>query len=212
MPAPDRRSYVSPLRAAQSEDTRERILIATEALLARCDSIDISIDLIAAQSQVQKRTIFRHFENREALFDAFWTWFNRRHALVTQPTDAETLIDGPRHAFARFDETEGVIRASLHTPSGRAMRARTTPARRAAFEAALAPMTGHLPAAERARAEALAHLLYSAPAWEVLKDFGGLTGAQAGQAASWALRLILSAVSPGDDERGPNPFPRKDQE
>ena len=43
---------------------------------------------------------------------------------------------------------------------------------------------------------ALAHLLYSASAWEVLKDYGGLDGAQAGETASWALELILSAIGP----------------
>lgn len=208
----DRRPYASPLRAAQAEDTRDRILAATEALLARNDAPDISIDMIAAEAQVQKRTIFRHFESREVLFDAFWVWFNKRLQLTTEPATAEALIAGPLQAFPRFDAVEGVIRASLHTRSGRAMRTRATLARRAAFATALSPLIGHLLPAERSRVEALTHLLYSAPAWEVLKDFGGLNGAQAGQAASWALKLILSAVSRSENERGPNPIPRKDQQ
>jgi hypothetical protein len=78
------------------------------------------------------------------------------------------------------------------------MRARSTPARAEAFARALAPALDGCPAAERQRVLALAHLLYSASAWEVMKDYGGLTGAQAGEAASWALELILSAVSRDD--------------
>jgi hypothetical protein len=31
-----------------------------------------------------------------------------------------------------------------------------------------------------------------------MKDYGGLTGSEAGEAASWALALILSAVSRDD--------------
>jgi AcrR family transcriptional regulator len=144
---------------------------------------------------VQKRTVFRHFETREALFDAFWIWFNKRLALVLAPDTAAALIAAPREAFARFDEAEGVVRASLQSASGRAMRNRGVTARRQAFATALASALAGLPEDERRRVTALAHLLYSAPAWEVMKDFGGLSGREAGEAASWALELILSAVS-----------------
>jgi len=57
-----------------------------------------------------------------------------------------------------------------------------------------------LPPEDATRIEALAHLLYSAAAWEVLKDYGGLTGAEAGQIAAWALeRLMSAAASPSAD-------------
>lgn len=196
-----RRSYSSPLRAAQADDTRERIFAATAALLSEAGAAEISIDQIAERATVQRRTVFRHFENREALFAAFWVWLNARLALVTEPADADELIKGPLRAFPAFDEEAGVIRASLHTPSGRAMRAQTVAARRAAFSQALSPVTRNLAAADRARIEGLAHLLYSASAWEALTDYGGLTGTQAGEAASWALRLILSAIGQGEDPR-----------
>jgi AcrR family transcriptional regulator len=194
-----KRTYSSPLRAAQAEGTRERILAALEKLLSDLPEAEVSFDTIATEAGVERRTVFRHFETRDALFDAFWVWFNAHHGLVTTPRDQNDLIEAPRQAFARFDVTEGVIRASLHSASGRAMRQRAVPARRAAFAAVLAPATAGMPADEAARLMALAHLLYSAPAWEVMKDFGGLTGTQAGEAASWALRLILSASSRRDD-------------
>ncbi|MBN9274871.1 MAG: TetR/AcrR family transcriptional regulator, partial [Mesorhizobium sp.] len=80
---------------------------------------------------------------------------------------------------------------------GRAMRAGMVPARRLRFAGALAPILSTLAPAEARRVEALAHLLYSASAWEALRDYGGLTGAQAGETASWALDTILSAVASG---------------
>ncbi|NKF31230.1 TetR/AcrR family transcriptional regulator, partial [Pseudomonas sp. BGM005] len=48
----------------------------------------------------------------------------------------------------------------------------------------------------RKRAEALFHLLYSAGAWDILKDYAGLTGQEAGEAASWAMQVILKAAKP----------------
>lgn len=193
-----KRTYSSPLRAAQAEDTRERILAALERLLGARPEADAPFDAVAAEAGVERRTVFRHFETREALFDAFWTWFNARHGLATAPQNVADLVGGPRAAFPAFDRLEGVIRASLHTVSGRAMRARAASARRASFAAALAPVTDGMAAEDAARITALCHLLYSAPAWEVMRDFGGLSGAQAGEAAAWALRLLLSAAARGD--------------
>jgi AcrR family transcriptional regulator len=194
----DRRTYKSPLRVRQTEETREAILAALERCLERSDAAELSIEAVAQEAGVERRTVFRHFESREAMFDAFWTWFNARLALRLAPETAAELAQAPREAFARFDDTEGVIRAGLHSASGRAMRARSTPARREAFAHALASVLEGRPEAERRRVTALAHLLYSAPAWEAMKDFGGLTGREAGEAASWALELILSAVSRDD--------------
>ncbi|MCJ8521869.1 hypothetical protein ABID21_005049 [Pseudorhizobium tarimense] len=90
------------------------------------------------------------------------------------------------------------MRAALHSRTGRQMRMATVPARRESFSAALAPALLSLPTSDARKVEALAHLLYSASAWEVLKDYGGLDGTQAGEAASWALELILSAIRSGD--------------
>jgi AcrR family transcriptional regulator len=191
----DRRRYNSPLRAQQTDDTREAILAALEHCLEQADASEVSIERVAQTAGVERRTVFRHFESREALFDAFWSWFNARLGLTLAPPDVTALIEAPKRAFARFDEVDGVIRAGIHSPSGRAMRARATLARREAFDRALASALEGRHEAECRRATALAHLLYSAPAWEVMKDFGGLTGPEAGEAASWALELILSAVS-----------------
>ena len=193
-----RRAYDSPLRVRQTEETRQSILAALENCLERSDATEVSIEAVAQEARVERRTVFRHFESREALFDAFWPWFNARLDLKLAPASATEFAQAPRAAFARFDKVEGVIRAGLHSSSGRAMRARTTPARREAFARALAPALVSRTDEEQRRVLALAHLLYSAPAWEVMKDYGGLTGPEAGEAASWALELILSAISRGN--------------
>jgi len=193
-----RRPYSSPLRARQAEHTRELILAALERCFERSDATEVSIEAVAEEAGVERRTVFRHFPSREVLFDAFWLWFNARLALPLAPATPQEFVAAPRDAFARFDTTPGVVRAALHSPSGRAMRLRGAQARREAFARALAPLLAARPEAERRRITALTHLLYSAPAWEVMTEFGGLTGPEAGEAAAWALELILSAVSRDD--------------
>lgn len=192
------RAYNSPLREEKSRETREAILEALFSLMqSSAMPDDIGMEAIAQEAGVQRRTIFRHFSSKHDLLAAFWPWLNARIGASIKPETPRDIVDGPRQAFPLFDAHEAAMRAALHSRTGREMRQGTVPARRKNFSAALAPALAALPP-ERARSvEALAHLLYSASAWEVLKDYGGLDGTQAGETASWALDLILSAVGKG---------------
>ena len=193
------RAYNSPIRAAQFRETREAILSALFSLMeSAATPDDIGMDAIAAEAGVQRRTIFRHFENKEELLRTFWPWLNARIGASVKPMTPEEISGGPREAFPLFDAHEAAIRAALHSRTGREMRAGTVADRRRDFSAALAPALDKVSHMERQKIEALAHLLYSASAWEVLKDYGGLDGTQAGEAASCALELILSAINSGE--------------
>jgi AcrR family transcriptional regulator len=193
------RPYHSPLREEQTRATRERILDALLALQeAAPEAAEITVDAVATAAGVQRRTVFRHFATRDALLEAAFAHLNARMGLRTAPADRAALVVGPREAFPTFDAFEGAVRAALHGRAGREMRARSVAARRRAFAACLERDLAGQPAAVRNRVLALAHLLYSASAWEVLKDYGSLTGAEAGEAASWALETILSAIGSGE--------------
>ena len=194
------RAYSSPVREQKARQTREAILEALFDLIRGADRPeDIGMEEVGRAAGVQRRTVFRHFATRETLFAEFWVWLNDRIGVSPAPRVPEDILDGPRAAFPRFDTHEAVMRAMLHSRTGREMRAGTVERRRENFERALAPVCDGLPPETAARITAVAHLLYSASAWEVLKDYGGLSGAQAGETASWALEVILSAVTRGED-------------
>jgi len=197
MNSPKPRRYSSPLRAARARETRERILAAVAEWMQVGESADLTLEEIARRAGVERRTIFRHFESRESLLAAFWIWINQRVAPRTLPGSLEELIAAPRETFARFDDHEGVIRASLHSRAGHAMRMAAVPARRRAFRAALSEATRGVSTLERRRLEAVVHGLYSAAAWETIRDYTGVTGAQAGDAVSWAIGILVDAVRTG---------------
>ncbi|MBS7700540.1 MULTISPECIES: TetR/AcrR family transcriptional regulator [unclassified Chelatococcus] len=193
------RVYNSPLRQEKSRETREAILTALLALMqAGGGPDDISMEAIAREAGVQRRTVFRHFAHKEELLMSFWAWLNQRIGASTEPETTQDVLDGPRKVFPLFDEHEAIIRAALHSRTGREMRLSTIPARRAGFSRALDPALRSLSSEKARTVEALAHLLYSASAWETLKDYGGLTGPQAGEIASWTLELVLSAIGASD--------------
>lgn len=188
------RNYTSPLRAARVQETRERILEAVADWMRVDGEGELTLDEVARRAGVERRTIFRHFETKESLLETFWAWINERVAPRTLPGSLEELVAGPRETFPRFDDFEGVIRSSLHSPTGRAMRMAAVPARRHAFHETLREATRGADAADQRRLEAVVHCLYSAAAWETLRDYAGLTGAEAGDAASWAIGILVDAV------------------
>lgn len=190
----ERRSYESPVREAQSQATRQRILESVAEWMQADGDGDFSLDAIAKTAGLERRTVFRHFQSKSELLRAFWVWVNDRMTPSILPSDEASLIAAPRATFAQFDSQERLIRASLHTSAGRAMRLATVPERQAAFREALAEASSHATPEQRRRLEALTHLLYSASAWETMRDYAGISGAEAGEAASWALQTLIDAV------------------
>lgn len=194
MKTTERRTYISPVRAAQARATRERILAAVAEWMAEDSGKALTLEGVARAAGVERRTLFRHFSSREELLAAFWTWINARITPRTLPEGWEELVAAPRDTFKGFDRHEGVIRASLHSAAGRAMRMAAAEERRQAFRRALGEVTRGVPAGEKRRLLAVVHALYSAAAWEAMRDYAGVSGAEAGEAAAWALGVLVKSV------------------
>ncbi|MGG5817896.1 TetR/AcrR family transcriptional regulator [Falsiroseomonas sp. HW251] len=188
------RKYESPLRQAQAEETRRRILAAVETLLQAEPEAPLSFDAVAAAAGVERRTVFRHFPNKDALLAAFWTWLNQRVALRTWPETEADLRTMPAETFAGFDRHDGVIRAALASASGREMRMGVNAERQAAFRASLAEAARGVDPKRADQAAAVAQLLFSASAWQSLKDYWGMDGKAAGEAVSWAIAALAEAL------------------
>lgn len=188
--------YNSPLRQRQAAGTRSQILEAVAALLTERPEAALAFDEIASRAGVERRTVFRHFTNKEGLLDAFWTWINDKAGVQRLPETESDLSQLPPATFAGFDRMEGVIRASLSSATGRELRLRHSAAhrRRAAIEKATAEAVAGLSQRRALQVRAVVQLLYSAAAWQSMKDYWGLDGAEAGAASAWAIESILAAA------------------
>ena len=70
------RTYSSPLRAEQAEQTRARIVQAAVDLLAEGDAGDLAMPDVAARAGVSVRTVYRSFATKDELLDAVIDWIN----------------------------------------------------------------------------------------------------------------------------------------
>jgi hypothetical protein len=81
------------------------------------------------------------------------------------------------------------------------MRLRAVPERRRAIAAAARDALPDAPPRDRARFEAIVHALYSASAWETLKDYCALDGKAAGETVAWAIDLMMRALQPAPPQK-----------
>ena len=169
--------------------TNTRAMEAVAALLR--EGSDVTFELLSRESGIPVRTLYRHFENKEALFAAFWPWLNTKIEVPDRPQDVEELIAHIPGLFEAFDRDDPLVRAMLHHPLGRDARLAHAAARREKFAMALREVTGGMPTAEARHLLAAVTALCSASGWETMKDNWGLSSPAAAEAAQWAVRALI---------------------
>ncbi len=183
--------YASALRDRQKAGTRDLILEAVGRRLEDSALEDLNFAEIAAEAGVAERTVYRHFPTKDALMDAFWTWLHGALRIEAFPTTAAELIALPERVFAFFDDHEAVLRGMLASRQGREVRLKVNDERQRAIRLAVRDAAPDLEEPDFTRLCASVQLLYSATAWLTMKDYWGLSGAEAGRAASDSIRTLL---------------------
>ncbi|MEI6418024.1 MAG: helix-turn-helix domain-containing protein, partial [Sphingomonadales bacterium] len=183
------------LRQQQKAATSDLILDAVGACLADTGLEELSIDAVAATAGIAKRTIYRHFATREALLDAWWARHKQDIGQERFPDTAAALAAFPRRAFPKFDAEAEVMRGMVLSEQGRAMTLAANEQRKAAIRAAVHDGAGPLPETQATQIAAAVQLLQSATAWLTMREYWGLSGAQAGEASALAIEALLAAAA-----------------
>ncbi len=189
------RQYASSLRADQQEATRERLLQAVRDELEQVLPEQLSFAAVAARAKVSERTVYRHFETKEAMMDAFWTWYIAGPFGV--PTDeAVPLAELPQYTrdlYAAYQRNEGVSRALVSSHVGREVRDRSRRRRRKMFEHTLEPVIAKLGDDDRRRVVATFQMLHSITTWHTLRE-RQLSGDEAADVVAWLGRLVIDEL------------------
>jgi AcrR family transcriptional regulator len=84
------------IRHEQKQQTRGRILDRALSLIRQGGDDAVTIRVVAARAGVTERTVFRYFENREALLRSIWCRMDELLGSLPMPQTADALIDQPR--------------------------------------------------------------------------------------------------------------------
>lgn len=181
------------LRDRQTAATREQILTVAMQQLGQGPRGTFSHESIAEAAGMGARTVYRYFPDRASLLHALW--LRLREATRTRfPDSEEEIIPLARAGFGEFEINELLVRAVLTSPAGTEVRERGGAEGRAAFTKSLARALEGLTEEEKARVIAVFVSVYSAPFWQLLRDRGLLSGAEAQKAVAWALETLIRAT------------------
>jgi AcrR family transcriptional regulator len=198
-------------RERQTAHTREHIIDVAKALLVQAPTEPFSHEKVAQVAGLGARTVYRHFPSRADLMQALWERV-RADSKTRFPSNEEEIVAFARTQFNEFNEREGLVRASLSFSASTELRARGSLEGRPAFRRSLAHITKHLPVSEQRRLIAVCLAIYSAPFWQLLRDRGELTGDEPGEAAAWALTVVLQAAKARTSPTRTRKAPKKENE
>jgi AcrR family transcriptional regulator len=182
-----------PLADARAELVRRRALEGAVAVLERGEVLTFAA--VANAAGVPERTLYRHFQTREALHVALYDWVNERLAVDGErPTTADALARLVRRAFPGFDAIAPVIRELLAAPEGRLARLGANPERQRAALGVVANAAEGLPSKQARQVAAVLQLLTAASTWQALRDYWNMDGAEAAETAVLASELLLEGA------------------
>lgn len=200
----------------RAERSRELIMIALADVVAEKGVSGFSVQEVADRAGVSHRTVYRHYDSREALLDGYARWLDERlveSGGVTGVADAGSIPSDAETTYGLFDDlgalVEALVVVSLGTRSHVARRDERTEEFRRALEAG--GVLAHLSEADAEVVTALIRTIASSNAWFLFRHQHDIDGSRAGRAVAWALRTLIDELRSGGGPQG-DARPRRQEE
>ena len=182
------------LRTRQAALARTAVLEALLHHLEAGDADDVSMDGLAREAGVSRRTLYRYFPTRDDLLAAAAEWIRDDVLRLPVAIGDEGIVESFRRAATRLEQHPRVARALLRTETGRTLRAGVRTARVTAIREALKREVPGLARGELERAAGVLTYLCSSSAWIAIQDESGLNAATAQAAVAWAIEALLARL------------------
>jgi AcrR family transcriptional regulator len=190
------RTYGSPLRAQQAEETRGRILDATVRVIAEGLAF-VSVPHVAREAGVSVPTVYRHFATKRDLLAAVYPHAVRRAGMdeVVIPRSMDELRGGLRAYFERTDSFGDLARAAMASPAAEELRRINMPDRVAIFRRLADSIEPKPSKADRDRIARLLVILTASSALRLWRDQLGSSVEEAADDVDWVLRAAIASAT-----------------
>jgi AcrR family transcriptional regulator len=169
---------------------RDAVLEALVKHLEAGDADAMTMEDLAREAGISRRTLYRYFPARADLIAAAGDFVRGRVLNIDPAIPAGGIAASFRAGVARAEARPRLARALLATESGRAVRGSFRKTRVEAIRGEVRALAPHLPKREAERAAAVLAYLCSLNAWVSLQDESGLSPERAQEAVLWAIELI----------------------
>lgn len=195
----------------RAERSRDRIMRALGDVVAEKGVAGFSVQEVADRAGVSHRTVYRHYDTRDALLDGYARWLDERLVAsggVTGVQEAGSIPDDAATTYRLFDTLGPLVEALVVVSLGTRSQIERREERTREFREALdrADLTAHLSEAEAEVVSALIRTIASSNSWFLFRHEHGIDGQRAGRAVAWALELLIEELraggGPGIDRSG----------
>jgi AcrR family transcriptional regulator len=200
------RSYSSPLRERQAEQTRELLLDTLTELLDARRADEVTTRDLARTAGVSESTVYRHFPDRTALISGLTHRLGARMATEPPGMSLESIDDLPRLAEALgavLDEHRVEARAEALLNADPRQFSPETAHNTEQFRELIARSFPELDERELAGIGAVVRVLLSSQAWLRMREEFGVPGSESGPIVAWVIELVIDALRRGDRPSAP---------
>lgn len=183
-----------PLADRRSEFTRQLILDAALQVLEENSVTQLTVRAVAYVAGMSERTVFRHFDTRDALLDAVAAEARRQLATPAPPTTIAELLAAPRALYGAFEARSRLTRAALHSEIFDRIRLTQAHERWNAVRRLVDAHAAGRSARERRIAAANIRYYLGATCWNCYRAYFGFTIEDTIACAETAIRQSLAGI------------------
>jgi len=187
------------IRERQRAVTRDAIRDAAIGVASETGFAAMTMDKVAERAGVSPSTVYRYFADRDALLAAIMAWTNEQ-LRIARPSGADQIAEIQEQLMADLDANRALNRAMVISRVGQQTAWTGRRERLDLWRELLEEVTDHLDPEEARFGKAVIVYLTGGLAWLTMSDESGLDGAQAGRAASWAIRTLIADLRARNDE------------
>lgn len=193
----DRRSYTSPLRSNQKENTRDRILDTLAEIISEGRILDFTVKDVAIRAGISYGTVYRHFPTRESfledLYEAASTIIAQSAPFIPQSLDDIPAMAG--NTLKIFEEKANLVQAFTIALLVNNVKPKSRNQRDQKIQALVIENAPHLSAGAVKETAAIISHLCSSLTWTTLKQRYELNSEETTEAMNWALQVLINSLT-----------------
>jgi AcrR family transcriptional regulator len=193
------RTYDSPLRERQAQQTRDEILDALAALLADRGVDDLTTKELARAAGVSERTVYRHFPDRMALVEGLTSRFvdstDRVPVVPERLEDVKPLAVELMRVLEAHD-VEAQAEALLNADPRRYSESTRVHTRQ--FRELVDATFPELDDGQQTSIAAVVRVLVSAQTWLRMRTEFAIGGTASGPLVAWVIDAVINEVERGN--------------
>lgn len=196
----DTRSYKSPSREQGKSETRTAIMNAVVKVILEQGIHAFTIQNVAEAAGISHRTVYRHFESREALLEGLQEAIQRQADDVglAIPQDLDSAVDMAGPLFEEFYRMGDAMHASVIAATALGYQSQQQRGSLDHLYGLLAKRFVHLPEVELRDAAAVVRCIVNRYTWYVLAINHALPATESARAVSWAVRVLMEELDRRD--------------